>query len=151
MTPEKHKEWKRKHDSIVIWCLIKSSCCFIVTVVAITMQGLDILALQWCLEEPLLGFYWPLWTMLGVSSSIAMLGVILSQINRLRGNEFPAYPVALGTPVLVAAAFGDFVKKEFEKIIKRNEEKKDVENENEENGLIGDQRYVFLTWQLPFG
>ncbi|PMD48516.1 hypothetical protein L207DRAFT_8888 [Hyaloscypha variabilis F] len=79
------------------------------------MQVLAILSLQHCHKELLLGLYWPLWTLLGLGSSIAMCGVVISQIYSLKGHEPPKYTIALGTPVLVVSACGDFVATEVEK------------------------------------
>jgi hypothetical protein len=75
-----------------------------VATVADAMQVLAILSLQHCHKELLLGLYWPLWTL------------VISQIYSLKGHEPPKYTIALGTPVLVVSACGDFVATEVEKL-----------------------------------
>ncbi len=116
MEREELNALKKRHSKIAWHCLYKTLALLAVATVADAMQVLAILSLQHCHKEFLLGLYWPLWTLLGLGSSIAMCGVVISQIYSLKGHEPPKYTIALGTPVLVVSACGDFVATEVEKL-----------------------------------
>jgi len=141
MTDGDLEKLKEKHVKIARRCLTTTLCCFGAAIGLVFLQALDILALQWCHEEPLVGFYWPIWTLIGVGSCIAMLGVIISQTYSLRGHEPPSYTVALGTPVLVASASGDFVKAEFDALRQKIKDKKNGQKGKTEKSP--DEEYVF--------
>lgn len=79
---------------------------FSFVVVAVVIQALTIFALQHCIKEDLLGLYWPIWTLLGLGTSIAMLGIVLCQVYALANQEWPPFATALGTPVLVVCSSG---------------------------------------------
>ena len=70
------------------------------------VQVLAIIALQHCQHEDLLGLYWPIWTLLGLGTTIAMLGVVINQVYGLREHDLPPFSTALGTPVLVVCSIG---------------------------------------------
>jgi hypothetical protein len=85
-------------------CLWKTFGCLVVAIVCDIFQVLAIIALQHCHHEDLLGLYWPLWTLLGLGSTIAMVGVCINQAYGLLEQDLPPFGTALGTPVLVVCA-----------------------------------------------
>lgn len=58
--------------------------------------------------------YWGFWSLLQVGSLIAILGIVLNQAYGLQNRAEPPWATALGTPVLVIAAFGHFLLGHFE-------------------------------------
>jgi hypothetical protein len=119
------KEEKNRQDGLSSWAAFdlaeqkhhqsaKICCCWAAVLLAVAIaadaiQVLAIIALQHCHHEALLGLYWPVWTLLGLGSSIAMAGVVLSQIYGLQQHELPPFGTALGTPVLVVCSIGHYI------------------------------------------
>jgi hypothetical protein len=105
---EKEKEIfekiKQEHKRSVHGCLLKTGLCLIFATACNVFQVLAIISLQHCWHEDLLGLYWPLWTLLGLGSTVAMLGVVVNQIYGLLEHELPCFSVGMGTPVLVVCA-----------------------------------------------
>jgi len=95
---------KQEHKRSVRWCLINTGLCLIFATACNVFQVLSIISLQHCWHEDLLGLYWPLWTLLGLGSTVAMLGVVVNQIYGLLEHELPGFSVGMGTPVLVVCA-----------------------------------------------
>src|SRR5450756_26975 len=116
LTAEENEELKaivKGHKKRSWRCIWQTIALIAVAIVANIMQVLAILAFQHCHNEALLGLYWPLWTLLGLGSTIAMFGVVINQIYALRGHEPPPFATALGTPVLVVCAAGYFLYSEY--------------------------------------
>jgi hypothetical protein len=100
---------EKSHKRSAYSCLGWTFSLLAVAAVADAVQVLAIFALQHCHKEPLLGLYWPVWTLLGLGSSIAMLGVLLNQVYGLQEHELPPFGTALGTPVLVVCSVGHYI------------------------------------------
>jgi hypothetical protein len=98
------KDLKRECELHLFQGLRKTSICLFFAAACDVFQVLAIIALQHCEHEDLLGLYWPLWTLLGLGSTVAMIGVVLNQLYGLLRHELPPYSVGMGTPVLVVAA-----------------------------------------------
>ncbi|KAE9376959.1 hypothetical protein N431DRAFT_188059 [Stipitochalara longipes BDJ] len=119
-------EARAKHRSRAWVCVGVCSGLFVMAVIANVMQVMAIFALQHCHKEDLLGLYWPLWTLLGLGSSIAMLGVVITQLYGLHGHDLPPFNVALGTPLLIVSGLGHFLftwgQKKWEKYRQKNKD-----------------------------
>ena len=100
---------KEKHHHSAKICCYWAAVLLAVAIAADAIQVLAIIALQHCHHEALLGLYWPVWTLLGLGSSIAMAGVVLSQVYGLQQHELPPFGTALGTPVLVVCSIGHYI------------------------------------------
>ncbi|KAK3694081.1 hypothetical protein B0T22DRAFT_60908 [Podospora appendiculata] len=100
-------------------CMYICSVYSAVSVVAVVMEVFALLALQFCDGEDLMSLYWSTWTMMQVGALIAILGILLSVFNGLRGNKNPPWALALGTPVLVVAGLGHAFNGAMRKRVKR--------------------------------
>jgi hypothetical protein len=103
---KQHEEKVTKHKMSAILCLLKTSALLIVVMACDIFQVIAIFAIQHCHHEDLLPLYWPVWTLLGLGSTIAMVGVCINQVYGLLEQELPPFGTALGTPVLVVCAIG---------------------------------------------
>lgn len=100
------KEGKQRHTDALKKCLGYTLTCFTIAAVSVSMQALALICLVDCHGEDLAFIYVSVWTLLGVGTSMAMLGAALSQAIWLTQLDQPAYNVAMGTPVLVVSAIG---------------------------------------------
>lgn len=60
-----------------------------VSIVGVIMEVYALMALQFCDGEDLMPLYWSTWTMMQVGSVIAILGILLTIFNSLRGSKNP--------------------------------------------------------------
>ncbi|CAG8974279.1 hypothetical protein HYALB_00010347 [Hymenoscyphus albidus] len=79
--------------------------CFWVAFTSIIFECFAAFNIQFCDGEDLIQLYWGFWSILQVGSLIAIVGVMVQFWIVLSGYGTPPWGVALGTPVLVFAAF----------------------------------------------
>jgi hypothetical protein len=106
---EEHEEKVKKHKRSAKLCLVKTSVLLICAMACDIFQVFAIFTIQHCHREDLLSLYWPIWTLLGLGSTIAMVGVCINQVYGLLEQELPPFGTALGTPVLVVCAIGHLI------------------------------------------
>ncbi len=93
------------HNKVRLQCLVISLVCAIVSLGAVVIETMALFNIQYCDGEDLATLYWASWTLLQAGSLIAILGISLNQWYDLNHQKPPPWNVALGTPVLVVAAF----------------------------------------------
>ncbi|KAH6845259.1 hypothetical protein B0I37DRAFT_180455 [Chaetomium sp. MPI-CAGE-AT-0009] len=109
----------RPHKNKMKKCMLICSIYAAVSVVGVVMEVYALMALQFCDGEDLMSLYWSTWTMMQVGSVIAILGILLTIFNSLRGGKNPPWALALGTPILVVAGIGHAVHGAVHKRVKR--------------------------------
>ncbi|KAK4155503.1 hypothetical protein C8A00DRAFT_31638 [Chaetomidium leptoderma] len=100
-------------------CMAICSVYAVVSIVSAVMEVYALMALQFCDGEDLMPLYWSTWTMMQVGSVIAIIGIVLSSFNSLRGRKNPPWALALGTPILVVAGIGHAVRGAVHKRVRR--------------------------------
>jgi hypothetical protein len=85
-------------------CFAISAVCFCISVLACSFQILALHAINYCYSEPLMHLYYPVLTLVSLTSTIAILGTCVNQAHVLLNRELPPFATALGTPVLVICA-----------------------------------------------
>lgn len=86
---QKFESGSRHYRNRMKKCMLICSIYASISVVAVVMEVYALMALQFCDGEDLMSLYWSTWTMMQVGSLIAILGILLSVFNGLRGNKNP--------------------------------------------------------------
>ncbi|KAK0630142.1 hypothetical protein B0T17DRAFT_589741 [Bombardia bombarda] len=128
------REYRHRMKRCMLICSIYSG----ISVVAVVMEVYALMALQFCEGEDLMSLYWSTWAMMQVGALIAILGILLSVFNSLRGNKNPPWALALGTPVLVIAGLGHAFHGAMRKRVQR------VRSRSVSSGRAGEQRGVSI-------
>ena len=100
------RDKKQRHTASARHCLAVTVICFLVAALATFFQLLALINLVYCQGEDLHFIYISVWTLLGIGSLIALLGVALNQAVGFTQLDHPAYNIAMGTPVLVVSGLG---------------------------------------------
>jgi hypothetical protein len=106
---KEYNERVARHRKHAWQCLAKTSILLVLVLACDTIQVFAIMDIQHCHHEAFLGLYWPLWTLLGLGSTIAMIGTLVNIAYCLTTQKLPPYGTALGTPVLVVCSIGHFL------------------------------------------
>lgn len=70
-------------------CMMVCSIYAAISIVAVVMEIYALMAMQFCDGEALMSLYWSTFTTMQFGSVIAILGILLSMLNNLRGNKNP--------------------------------------------------------------
>ncbi|RDW68060.1 hypothetical protein BP6252_09456 [Coleophoma cylindrospora] len=108
MVKSKHYQSKTRHTRERYLVIV--TLCLMASIVSVVLEAFALFNIEYCDGEDLMQLFWGFWSILQVGSIIAIFGVMLQFWIVLGSHEHPSWGVALGTPVLVFAAFAWIVR-----------------------------------------